>query len=110
MMLDIAAVPDAAILTFDRGLAEMRGFFQHVNTAEVLGIEESDRVPWNAMVWMQFHPGLDHMRPLVEELTAQLHDDALRRISRSEPGIWHRSLPPLIEDEERRLLARREPG
>jgi len=110
MMLDIAAVPDAAILTFDRGLAEMRGFFQHVNTAEVLGIEESDRVPWNAMVWMQFHPGLDHMRPLVEELTAQLHEDALRRISRSEPGIWHRSLPPLIEDEERRLLARREPG
>jgi hypothetical protein len=104
MVLDIAAVSDAVILTFDRGLAEMRGFFEHVDIAEV-GIEDSDRVPWNAIVRMQFHPGLEHMRPRVEELTAELHEYALRRISRSEPGIWHRNLRPLIEHEERRLLA-----
>ncbi len=57
------------------------------------------------MVWMQFHPGLEHMRPRVEELTAELHEDALRRIARSKPGAWHRNLRPLIEAEERQLNA-----
>jgi hypothetical protein len=105
MVLDIAAVPDAVILTFDRALAEMRGFFEHTEIPDDLASEESDRSLGNAMVWMQFHPGLERMRPRIQQLMAELHGDALRRMSRGEPGIWHQDLDSLIEDEERQLLA-----
>jgi hypothetical protein len=105
LVLDIAAVPDAVILTFDRALAEMRRFFQHIELPDDLRGEGADLAPGNAMVWIQFHPGLEHARPRIEELTAELHSEALDRMLRGGPGIWGCDLGGLIETEERRLFA-----
>jgi hypothetical protein len=101
----IANVAGAVILTFDRGLAQMRQFFEHVEIAEVLGAEQPDLQPWNARVRMQYHPRLEHMRPRIAELIADLHTDALARKSNGEFGTIRLELATLIEEEERRLVA-----
>jgi hypothetical protein len=105
-VLQIPKVPGAVILTFDRGVAEMRRFFEQVETAEVLGEDTPSGFPrWNARVWIEAHPGLGPYRRRVERAITDLRDDAVVRLSRGEFGAGHPDLDALVEEEELRLIA-----
>jgi hypothetical protein len=107
VVLDLHDVPDAVILTFDSGLAEMRQFFEHVDATEALGFDDvGGAAPWNARLNMQLHPGLKHVQPRIDRLFADLHDDVLSRLSRGEYGsAFAGDLQALVREEERLLIA-----
>jgi len=104
--VQIADVPDAVILTFDRGRAGMRDFFEHVDelgeAARGAGLDPNQ--VGNARVTMEFHPALDYMRPRVAKLTADLHRDMFaRRAERGSAG-YRSGLVTIVEREELLLL------
>lgn len=107
VVLDLRDVPDAVILTFDRGLAQMRLFFEHVDASEAIGfIDLAGTTPWNARLNMQLHPGLEHLRPRIDRLFADLHEDVLSRLSRGDYGsAFAGDLQVLVREEERLLVA-----
>jgi hypothetical protein len=105
--MQIADVPDAVIVTFDRGLAGMRDFFEHIDelgdAARAAGINP-DHVG-NARVKMDFHPALDYMRPRVAKLAADLHRDMFARIAGRVSAAYPREdLVMIVEREERLVL------
>jgi hypothetical protein len=109
--MQIADVPDAVILTFDRGLAGMRDFFEHVDelgeAARAAGLDP-DYVG-NARVKMDFHPALDYMRPRVAKLAADLHRDMFARMAeRGSAANPRADLVAIVQREERLLTGARD--
>ena len=107
----IADVPDAAILTFDRGLAGMRDFFEHVDelgeAAQAAGLDPD--LVGNARVMMDFHPALDYMKPRVAKLVADLHRDMFARMAERRGAAYPREgLVEIVEREERLLIGDRD--
>jgi hypothetical protein len=102
----MAGAIETVILTFDRGLAGMRDFFEHVELGDLARIEGLEPgYGWNARLRMGFHPRLEHMRPRVAELAAGLHADMLARLAQRGTRAYPRSdLLAIVEAEERRLL------
>lgn len=103
----VADVPDAVILTFDRGLAGMRDFFEHVDelgdAAQAAGLDPI--LVGNARVMMDFHPALDYMKPRVAKLVADLHRDMFARMAERRGAAYPRAdLVTNVEGEERLLL------
>jgi hypothetical protein len=103
----VPGVHNSVILTFDEGLAGLRGFFEHIDLPTPQGREQAARPSsLNARVRMDFHPGLEHMRPRVVKLTAALHADALARIASAGGFVGHdERILALIEGEEQDLLS-----
>jgi hypothetical protein len=109
--MQVADVPDAVILTFDRGLAGMRDFFEHVDelgeAARAAGLDPSE--VGNARVNMDFHPALDYMKPRVRKLAGDLHRDMFaRRAERGSTAYLRTDLLMIVEHEERLLLGVRD--
>jgi hypothetical protein len=106
VVLDLDDVPNAVMLTFDHALAEMRQFFEHVDTTEVLDFDDAGGAPpWNARLNMQIHPGLKHVQPRIDRLFEHLHEDVLSRLSRGDYGsAFDGDLEALVSDEERLLV------
>lgn len=102
----MAEAVEAVILTFDRGLAGMRDFFEHVELGDLVAIEEMGPGHGaNARLRMSFHPGLEHMRPRVAELAAGLHADMLARLAQRDNRAYLRlDLLTIVEEEERRVI------
>jgi hypothetical protein len=97
----IVEVPEAVILTFDSGLAGMRDFFEHVGVAELAAEGVESGYAWNSRVKMNFHPRLEHMRPRVTGLAAELHLDMLKRLRQPRSLARFRAdLLALVEREE----------
>jgi hypothetical protein len=106
-VMQVPKVADAVILTFDRGLTGMRDFFEHIDeladAARAAGLDP--RHMGNARVKMDFHPALDHMRPRVAELAADLHSDMFARMATRGSAVYLRKdLLTIVEREERLLL------
>jgi hypothetical protein len=105
--MQVADVPDTVILTFDRGLAGMREFFEHVDelgqAARAAGLDPNQ--VGNARVKMDFHPALEYTRPRVAKLAADLHRDMFaRRAERGSAAYPRSDLPAIVEREEGLLL------
>jgi len=106
-VMQIADVPDAVILTFDRGLAGMRDFFEHVDelgeAARAAGLDPGH--VGNARVKLDFHPALEYMRPRVAKLAADLHRDMFARMTERGSTAYPRAdLVTIVERQERLLL------
>ncbi len=106
-VMQVADVADAVILTFDLGLAGMRGFFEHVDelgeAASAAGLDPSH--VGNARVKLDFHPALEYMKPRVRELAADLHSDMFaRRVDRGTVAYPRADLVAIAEREERLVL------
>lgn len=97
---------EAVILTFDRGLAGMREFFEHFELGDLARIEGLEPGhAGNVRLRMVFHPGLEHMRPRVAELAAGLHADMLARLAQWDTkGYARPDLLAIVEAEERLVL------
>jgi hypothetical protein len=105
--VEIADAVDAVILTFDRGLAGMRDFFEHfrVSAPSAAGGPERGYAP-NTRVMMNLHPRLYHIKPRVERLATELHLDMFARMAENDGGPYRRAdLDTIVEREERLLLA-----
>jgi hypothetical protein len=103
----ILDVPDTVILTFDRGLAGMRDFFEHIDelgeAARAVGLDPE--YLGNARMKMDFHPALGYMKPRVAKLATDLHRDMFARIAERGSAAYPRAdLVKIVEQEERLLL------
>jgi len=107
--MQVPNVIDVVILTFDRGLAGMRDFFEHVDIAELVSTDDIDAdYVANARMKMNLHSRLEHMRPRLAKLTAELHDDMFTRLATGDTGAFDEErLRALVEGEER--LVQRSP-
>jgi hypothetical protein len=105
--MQLPEVIEAVILTFDRGLAGMRDFFEHVEPGEVANTVDVDpRFGWNARLRMNFHPGLEHTKPRVAQLATHLQADMFERLAQPATRVRHRAdVLAIVEREEHRLLA-----
>ncbi len=105
--MQLPEVVEAVILTFDRGLAGMRDFFEHVEIDEVANTVDMDpSFGWNARVRMNFHPRLEHMKPRVAKLASDLHHDMFTRIAKKDFAARRKAdLLAIVEREERLVLA-----
>jgi hypothetical protein len=105
--MQLPEVVEAVILTFDRGLAGMRDFFEHVEPGEVANAVDVDpRFGWNARLRMNFHPGLEHAKPRVAQLATLLQDEMFERLAQPESAVRHGAdVLAIVEREEHRLLA-----
>jgi hypothetical protein len=106
-VLHLPTVFDAVILTFDRGLAEMREFFEHVDINEIPeASNRGDGVAWNARVRMEpLHPRLEYMKPYLAGWIADLHRDAAARLAAEDFRAGLDDLRELVLGEEQLLLA-----
>ncbi|HEX3434901.1 MAG TPA: hypothetical protein VHT25_12670 [Solirubrobacteraceae bacterium] len=105
-VLQLPTAFDAVILTFDRGLAEMREFFEHVDTDEIpWASTRGDGMAWNSRARLEpLHPRLEHMRPRLVGWVEGLHQDAVVRLAQGYlPGLD--DLRELVRVEEQQLLA-----
>jgi hypothetical protein len=105
-VLQLPTAFDAVILTFDRGLAEMREFFEHVDTDETpWASTRGDGMAWNSRARLEpLHPRLEHMRPRLVGWVEDLHQDAMVRLAQGYlPGLD--DLRELVRVEEQQLLA-----
>jgi hypothetical protein len=105
-VLQLPTAFDAVILTFDRGLAEMREFFEHVDTDEIpWASSRGDGIAWNSRARLEpLHPRLEHMRPRLIGWVEDLHQDAVVRLAQGDlPGLD--ALQKLVGLEEQQLLA-----
>jgi len=100
--MQVPQVIDVAILTFDRGLAGMRNFFEHISIAEIAsGAEADSGFAWNSRVKLDLHPGLKHMRGRVAELAGDLHTDMFLRLAEKDTSAFDEArLLALVEREE----------
>jgi hypothetical protein len=100
--MQVPDVVDVAILTFDRGLAGMRDFFEHVGVAEFASGAAADATyAWNSRVKLDLHPGLKHMRERVAELAADLHTDMFMRLAEKDTSAFDEArMLALVEREE----------
>lgn len=109
--MEVPDVADVVILTFDRGLAGMRDFFEHVDElqeADGTADLDSSRVG-KARMKMNFHPALDHMKARVAHLAGELHTEMFARIAGPDTAASPEAdLLALIEREEQLLLGGRE--
>jgi len=101
--MDVPDVVDAVILTFDRGLAGMRDFFEHIGIAEIASAAELDAdYVANARVKMDLHPRLGYMRPRVAKLAAELHSGMFSRLAKRDTAAFDmKRLLALVKREER---------
>jgi hypothetical protein len=108
--MQVPDVVDVVILTFDRGLAGMRDFFEHVGIAELVSTADVDAEHVaSARVKMNLHPRLGHMRPRLAKWAAELHGDMFTRLAEGDAGAFDEGrLRALIEREER--LVKQSPG
>jgi hypothetical protein len=98
----IPDVVDPVILTFDRGLAGMRDFFEHVRLGDLPAMNSYSSYPPNSRVKMNLHPRLGHMESRVAELVAELHSDAVIRLEEADTSVFDpERLSAMIEREER---------
>ncbi len=105
--MQIADIPDAVILTFDRGLAGMRNFFEHIDDLDEAARAVGRKSPYvrTARVKMDFHPALDYMRPRVAKLAANLQDVMFARFAeRGTTPYPSADLVKIVEREEHLLL------
>lgn len=105
-VLQLPTAFDAVVLTFDRGLAEMREFFEHVDTDEIPWAgSRGDGIAWNSRARLEpLHPRLEHMRPRLIGWVEDLHQDAVVRLAQGDlPGLD--ALQKLVRLEEQQLLA-----
>jgi hypothetical protein len=105
-VLQLPTAFDAVILTFDRGLAEMREFFEHLDTDEILlASSRGDGITGNSRARLEpLHPRLEYMRPRIVGWIEDLHQDAAVRLTQGElRGLD--DLQELVRVEEQLLLA-----
>jgi hypothetical protein len=102
----IVDVVDVFVLTFDRGLAEMRDFFEHVEIGRVAtdaGLDPS--YGWNTRMKMNFHPRLERMKPRFAKLAAELQSDTVARLAERDSRPYPRTdLSAIVEREELGVL------
>ena len=105
-VLQLPTAFDAVILTFDRGLAEMREFFEHVDTDEIPWADSrGDGTTWNGRARLEpLHPRLEHLGPRLAGWVEDLHQDAVVRLAQGHLNGLD-DLRKLVEAEEQQLLA-----
>jgi hypothetical protein len=88
----------------------MRAFFEHVEIGEVANTVDVDpRFGWNARLRMNFHPGLEHMKPRVAKLATDLHSDMFARLAERDSAARRRADLLAIVEREEHLIRQQSP-